>query len=63
VAKKSILILIYQTYQLIENREMRPFEEILSVSKEEIEFELRGISEVGWDSLLLKPRAGKTAIA
>ena len=35
---------------------MHPFEEVLSVSEEDIEFELRGISEVNWDSLLLNPR-------
>jgi hypothetical protein len=35
---------------------MHPFEEALSVSEEDIEFELRGISEVTWDSLLLNPR-------
>lgn len=35
---------------------MHPFEEVLSVSEEDIEFELRGISEMNWDSLLLNPR-------
>jgi len=35
---------------------MHPFAEILSVSAEEIEFVLRGLPEIGWNSLFLNPR-------
>ena len=35
---------------------MHPFEKILSVSKEEIEFELRAITEVSWSDFWLNPR-------
>ena len=35
---------------------MHLFEKELLVSKEEIEFELRGFKELDWDNLLLNPR-------
>jgi len=35
---------------------MHPFEQVLSVSKEEIELELRGINEITWFDFLLNPR-------
>lgn len=35
---------------------MHPFEKILSVSTEEIELELRGITEISWSDFLLNPR-------
>ena len=35
---------------------MHPFEKILSVSTEDIEFELRGASEISWADFLLNPR-------
>lgn len=35
---------------------MYPFERTLSVSKEEIEFELRGITEISWSEFWLNPR-------
>lgn len=35
---------------------MHPFERILSVSKEDIEFELRGVPEITWTDFLLNPR-------
>jgi hypothetical protein len=35
---------------------MHPFEKVLSVSKEEIEFELRGINEIHWTDFWLNPR-------
>jgi len=34
---------------------MHPFEQVLSVSKEEIELELRGINEITWFDFLLNP--------
>jgi hypothetical protein len=36
--------------------EMHPFERVLSVSREDIEFELRGISEINWADFWLNPR-------
>ena len=35
---------------------MHPFERILSVSIEDLEFELRGVSEIAWADFLLNPR-------
>ena len=35
---------------------MHPFEQVLSVSKEKIELELRGINEITWFDFLLNPR-------
>lgn len=36
--------------------EMHPFERVLSVSTEEIELELRGITEISWADFWLNPR-------
>jgi len=35
---------------------MHLFEKVLSVSKEDIEFELRGVKEISWADLWLNPR-------
>jgi hypothetical protein len=35
---------------------MHPFESVLSVSSQEIEFELRGIKEISWANFWLNPR-------
>lgn len=35
---------------------MHPFERVLSVSKEDIELELRGIKEITWADFWLNPR-------
>jgi len=35
---------------------MHPFENVLSISMEEIEFEIRGIKEIQWSEFLLNPR-------
>ncbi|MBC8484746.1 MAG: AccI family restriction endonuclease [Bacteroidetes bacterium] len=35
---------------------MHPFERVLSICKEEIEFELRGIKQIPWSDYLLNPR-------
>jgi len=37
-------------------RRMHPFEHVLSVSEEDIQFELRGINEITWFDFLLNPR-------
>lgn len=36
--------------------EMHPFERVLSVSTEDIELELRGITEIVWGRLLAQPK-------
>lgn len=35
---------------------MHPFEKVLSVAREDIEFEIRGINEIIWSDFLLNPR-------
>ncbi|OGS18965.1 MAG: hypothetical protein A2219_06275 [Elusimicrobia bacterium RIFOXYA2_FULL_50_26] len=35
---------------------MHPFERVLSISKEDIELELRGVSFISWADFLLNPR-------
>lgn len=37
-------------------KRMHPFEHVLSVSEEDLEFELRGINEITWFDFLLNPR-------
>ena len=41
---------------ILKQKNMHPFERILSVSYEEIEFELKGFNNLSWSNFLLNPR-------